>query len=229
MGAMTITLLAPFLALHCSLSISFSSGQTQSCSAQIINENTILTAAHCLTEKEGLKNKESPLIIASCGASPLFYVDDFKYSPPIEPIPILNDKVYLHFSEPKLKTKIFPQIAQYKALYFENDGSLKKGVHCFSIGIDSRVIEFGWKNNIIGTTLKLNHQPSEGDTYIESQVTEWRSSHTKFVLTPGDSGSPLFCKSSYFPKYDLIAVTSKELSDSSNPNILFGNRFTPLF
>jgi hypothetical protein len=247
-NALILGLLLP---LHCDLSISFTSGESQHCSAQVISSGKILTASHCLNTKLQSNPKKIPvndrMIIATCGSTlgdeRTFYIDEF--SELNIPFPEYagdanRDQAFLHFENGAAidsEAISFPKVTRYPALYFEADGALKKTAHCFAINRSGNAIELGsiiieGKPAFIPMRLKksnLGERP-----LIESELGSIPlSSRSLHVLVEGDSGSPLYCCSNANAEYELIGVTStilrlKDLS-SVPAGALLGNRFTPLW
>lgn len=201
---------------HLSLTSNIDLG-TNVCSGMwSVEHEGIVTAKHCL------RNSSDPndyLIIAECGNHNWEFdeINNFKFSRNKN-----DDLVILKFKSEK-KIKLSDEIrtlnlSKYKALYFGVDNKLLKGVKCFFINRNEKLIELSSTNSI---TLNLNNvievKPNMG-TSLEP-----------YFMDHGDSGSPLICKPNGPLSYEIVGIASTYQTMKSNPSIKVGNTYAPVF
>lgn len=207
------TLLSALLGFHCQLTLTFQSGAQAECSAQIVAPRTLLTAEHCVSNGPD----RNPLVIAECGSpeEKRYYIDSIQSPPPRE----RTDYVRLAFDPtpdtPSFLEDTHPTQAKHLALYFELNGAMKPGTQCFAINRKFRIVSL----TTIGTSLRYDR---ETKSILSTLVS------LEQALVPGDSGSPLYCKSPYQLNFELVGVTATVLSPRDSPQYV-GNRFTTFF
>ncbi len=209
---------------HCQLSMSFTSGTQSLCTGQVVDSKQILTARHCI--ENGADH--APLLIAECGTggNQRYFLETLKIGLDEWNRAPGTDHILVPISPespvPALPTGASrqPPRATHPALYFEVDGSLKRGTWCGVLNRENRWIEFGWLDRT--SVVPLRYERS-----TKTITSETSAPHQ--LLYPGDSGSPLYCKSPMYPWLELVGVTSKLLTIADHPEEKIGNRFTVFF